>query len=83
LVAAGLSNNQIADALTLSVRTVEGHIYHICTKLGLTGRSDLAHLISQLAPPGVPHPPRDGLDAGPAIAATKLDTHDKRYRPHC
>ena len=46
LVADGLTNKQIADALTLSVRTVEGHLYRMCTRLGLS-RSELAHLINE------------------------------------
>ncbi len=48
LVAAGLTNKQIADRLTLSVRTVEGHIYRCSTRLGLTDRSELAHLMSEI-----------------------------------
>lgn len=32
LVAQGLSNNEIADRLTVSVRTVEGHIYRVVAK---------------------------------------------------
>ena len=31
MVALGLSNKVIADRLTVSVRTVEGHIYRACT----------------------------------------------------
>ncbi|PYE13291.1 DNA-binding NarL/FixJ family response regulator [Williamsia limnetica] len=46
LVAAGLSNRSIAERLTVSVRTVEGHIYRACTKLDLTDRADLATLLS-------------------------------------
>ena len=49
LVAAGLSNKQIAESLTLSVRTVEGHIFKCCTKLGFADRTELAQLMSQLA----------------------------------
>jgi DNA-binding CsgD family transcriptional regulator len=45
LVAGGLSNRQIADRLTVSVRTVEGHVYRACTKLGVTHRADLAAVI--------------------------------------
>ncbi len=42
LVAAGLSNRQIADRLTVSVRTVEGHLYRACSKMDVTDREALA-----------------------------------------
>src|SRR6185437_2685093 len=45
LAAAGLSNRQIADRLVVSVRTVEGHLYRACTKLGAGDRTGLAALI--------------------------------------
>lgn len=45
LVAAGLSNREIADRLTVSVRTVEGHIYRACIKLNVTDRAELGLLI--------------------------------------
>ena len=45
LVAAGLSNRDIADRLTVSVRTVEGHLYRACIKLDITDREELAALI--------------------------------------
>ncbi|NUP27822.1 MAG: helix-turn-helix transcriptional regulator [Nocardia sp.] len=45
LVAAGLSNRQIADRLTVSVRTVEGHLYRACAKLDVTDRESLAALL--------------------------------------
>lgn len=41
----GLSNREIADALTMSVRTVEGHIYRACSKLGIAGRIELGSLL--------------------------------------
>jgi DNA-binding NarL/FixJ family response regulator len=41
-----LSNKQIAETLTMSVRTVEGHIYRACTKLGLANRAELATLVA-------------------------------------
>jgi DNA-binding NarL/FixJ family response regulator len=37
LVAAGRENREIAEALTLSVRTVERHLQTVYRKLGLTG----------------------------------------------
>ncbi|WP_199552756.1 response regulator transcription factor, partial [Streptomyces sp. N35] len=46
LAAAGHSNQQIADRLTLSVRTVEGHLYRLCAKLGVSSRAELAQLLS-------------------------------------
>jgi DNA-binding CsgD family transcriptional regulator len=42
LVAAGLSTPEIAQRLTLSPRTVEGHIYHACNKLAVPDRKSLA-----------------------------------------
>ena len=45
LVAAGLSNRDIADRLTVSVRTVESHLYRACFKLGLSDRDALSALI--------------------------------------
>jgi two-component system response regulator NreC len=41
LVALGYTNNEIADRLVLSVRTVETHRAHIQQKLGLRARSEL------------------------------------------
>jgi DNA-binding NarL/FixJ family response regulator len=46
--ARGLTNRQIAEALHVSVRTVESHIYRACTRLGL---NDRAALIDALVPP--------------------------------
>jgi len=42
LVARGLTNRQIAEALVLSVRTVDGHLESILTKLGFTSRVQVA-----------------------------------------
>jgi len=41
-VARGLSNKEIASELTLSLRTVEGHISHILDKKNLSNRVELA-----------------------------------------
>jgi DNA-binding NarL/FixJ family response regulator len=42
LVADGLSNQAIASRLHLSVRTVESHVRHALTKVGLENRTQLA-----------------------------------------
>ena len=41
LVAAGRTNREVADTLYLSVRTVESHLSHIYTKLGVRSRTEL------------------------------------------
>ncbi|OBJ00430.1 helix-turn-helix transcriptional regulator [Mycobacterium sp. 1465703.0] len=46
LVAAGLSNREIADRLVISVRTVEGHLYRLFTKLGVNHRDQLVQLLN-------------------------------------
>lgn len=45
LVAAGLSNREIADRLSVSVRTIEGHLYRIFAKLDVEGRQQLSLLV--------------------------------------
>jgi len=45
LVAQGLSNRAIAETLTLSTRTVEGHIYRASCKAGVVRRSELADVM--------------------------------------
>ena len=47
LVAARLTDREIAERLTLSVRTVENHVYQARTKLGVPDRESLAALILQ------------------------------------
>jgi non-specific serine/threonine protein kinase len=42
LVATGLTNREIAGKLYLSVRTVEVHVDHVLTKIGLRTRTELA-----------------------------------------
>lgn len=56
LILAGHSNREIADALRVSVRTVEGHIYRAGSKFGVTNRVDLATLIVQFEPGDAPMP---------------------------
>jgi DNA-binding CsgD family transcriptional regulator len=50
LIGQGLSNRAVADRLTLSVRTVEDHIYKAMTKTGTTSRHELAALLRVLKP---------------------------------
>ncbi|MEV6483244.1 LuxR family transcriptional regulator [Streptomyces sp. NPDC051576] len=45
LAAAGLSNRQIAERLTLSVRTVGNHLYSAYTRLGASDRAALPWLV--------------------------------------
>jgi DNA-binding CsgD family transcriptional regulator len=45
LIGAGLSNREIAERLTLSVRTVESHIYRAMLKTETSSRDDLAGLL--------------------------------------
>jgi DNA-binding CsgD family transcriptional regulator len=44
LIGEGLSNRAVAERLTLSVRTVESHIYRAMSKTGTTSRDELAAL---------------------------------------
>jgi DNA-binding CsgD family transcriptional regulator len=45
LVAQGMTNRQIAEIESLSVRTVESHIYRASSKAGVTGRAGLRDLV--------------------------------------
>lgn len=47
LVAQGLSNRDIAGAMSLSVRTVEGHIYRATVKAGVATRDELSSMVKQ------------------------------------
>ncbi|MFI6324730.1 LuxR C-terminal-related transcriptional regulator [Nonomuraea sp. NPDC050556] len=48
LAAAGLTNRQIADRLTLSVRTAANHLQAVYDKLGVNDRSEVGHLLGDL-----------------------------------
>ena len=45
LIGEGLSNRAVAERLTVSVRTVEGHIYKAMVKTGTASRDELAALL--------------------------------------
>ena len=49
LVAQGLSTKAIAEAVSLSIRTVEGHIYRASCKAGVAKRSELARMVQTLS----------------------------------
>jgi DNA-binding CsgD family transcriptional regulator len=49
LVSDGLTNKEIAAAISLSVRTVEGHVYQASAKAGVTSRSELSALVRQFS----------------------------------
>ena len=42
LVAQGLSNREIAEALVISERTAQNHVQHILGKLGYANRAQIA-----------------------------------------
>lgn len=45
LAASGLASKDIAERLYLSVRTVNNHLQHVYTKLGVSSRADLARAL--------------------------------------
>ena len=46
LAAAGLSNSEIAARLTVSVRSVEGHLYRAAQRAGVNSRDELAQIMT-------------------------------------
>jgi DNA-binding CsgD family transcriptional regulator len=51
LVIEGYTNQQIAEKLVLSIRTVETHLSHVFTKLGVTSRVNLVKALTAEDPP--------------------------------
>ena len=45
LAVAGMSNKDIAKRLIMSVRSVEGHLYRACQRVGANSREELAAII--------------------------------------
>lgn len=58
LIGQGLSNRAIAARLTLSVRTIESHIYQSMSKTGTTSRDELAALLRTRGAIQIPAQPR-------------------------
>ncbi|MBV9416105.1 MAG: helix-turn-helix transcriptional regulator [Solirubrobacterales bacterium] len=42
MAAGGMTNKQIAQALFVTLKAVEGHLHHAYQKLGITGRPELS-----------------------------------------
>lgn len=55
LLGEGLSSRAVAERLTLSARTVEGHIYRAMTKTGVSTREELAALLTPVVNTATPH----------------------------
>lgn len=49
LVAQGLRDKEISSRLVISRRTVESHVAHILTKLGISSRVQLATYVARLS----------------------------------
>jgi DNA-binding NarL/FixJ family response regulator len=47
LLAAGLTNRQIAERLYVTERTAQNHVQHILTKLNMTNRTQVAAWMSR------------------------------------
>jgi DNA-binding CsgD family transcriptional regulator len=56
LVARGLTNREIADALVISVKTASVHVSHILQKLDAPNRLEAAAIAHRIAPPHVAPP---------------------------
>jgi DNA-binding NarL/FixJ family response regulator len=56
LIAAGLSNREIADHMVVGLKTVETYVTRILTKLGFDSRVQIANWARQV---GLPESPRN------------------------
>jgi non-specific serine/threonine protein kinase len=57
LVTQGLSNREIAKALTVSERTVDAHVQHILNKLGFNSRVQIAAWVAVSGATPIPAAP--------------------------
>jgi DNA-binding CsgD family transcriptional regulator len=83
LVAQGQSNPQIARGLYLSRRTVETHVSHVLTKLGVRSRVDIVRFAAAPPPPGH-HAATTHLSAqlAAATATTAVRLQDNKGRDY-
>ena len=72
LVAAGLTNQQVAKEIYISVKTVEFHLGNIFTKLGITSRKDLGTLIADHTEDATPAQRGPGTDQRNANSSISL-----------
>jgi len=56
MAASGMTNKQIAQALFVTLKAIEGHLHNAYQKLGITGRPQLTP--TALATTKAQHPPR-------------------------
>ncbi|TQN43273.1 regulatory LuxR family protein [Blastococcus colisei] len=70
----GLTNLEIADRLVLSVRTVEAHLAHVYSKLGIRGRPELFDALDRRA---APLPRRDPEVDGAGVARIGRNVVDR------
>jgi DNA-binding CsgD family transcriptional regulator len=69
LAATGMSNPEIAQALFVTLNTVEGHLRHVYQKLSIGSRGQLPAALRSAAPPGAAPPGAAPAGAAPAGAA--------------
>jgi DNA-binding CsgD family transcriptional regulator/tetratricopeptide (TPR) repeat protein len=68
LVAQGLSNQQVAEQMYVSVHTVAFHLRQVFRKLGISSRVELARIVAEQASgPADPPPGRPRWPAGPGV----------------
>jgi DNA-binding CsgD family transcriptional regulator/tetratricopeptide (TPR) repeat protein len=50
LIAAGMTNSEIGEELTIAPKTASAHVEHILAKLGVTRRAEIAAWVATIAP---------------------------------
>jgi DNA-binding CsgD family transcriptional regulator len=64
LIAAGMTNAQIASALVLSPKTISAHVEHMLAKLGVARRTEIAAWAASLRPADRPAAPSPVVQVG-------------------